>query len=88
MGSTIKIPSRWSPGKGWHEISGGPVDPPPAPKTPSASANTPRLPRIESVIETTDYEKVNAALAGGYVLLSVGTDPHGVHHYCLGVLAE
>jgi hypothetical protein len=40
---------------------------------------------VESVIDTADYEKVNEALAGGYLLLSVGTDSHGVHHYCLGV---
>lgn len=39
-------------------------------------------------METTDHEKVNAALAAGYVLLAVGTDPYGTHHYSLGVLGE
>lgn len=45
-------------------------------------------PRYESVIDTSDYEKAQQALAAGYILLSVGTDPYGRHHYCFGIQAE
>lgn len=43
-----------------------------------------RIHDVKQVFETDKRQYVNALLADNWTLLSVGTDPYGIHHYSLG----
>jgi hypothetical protein len=43
-----------------------------------------RIHGVKCVFETDRREYVNALLDDNWMLLSVGTDPYGKHHYSLG----